>query len=128
MGYAIDTTKSIWRITFLETLTNDDLRKLLDDADAIEKPAPVVANRIVDFRQLETINIGFHELSDFAAGRRRLGFPNNLKSAILTNNPVQYGFARMFQTILEHPQITVRIFNNETDAIEWLSQSDIGTK
>jgi len=121
MGYIIDVSQSIWRIVFSETLTSADLRQLAKEAAEIETNTPVVASRLVDLRELCTITVGFSEVGDLAAARRSLTLPNSIRSALLVSNPVQLGYARMFQTLLEHPQIEVRVFSDEKDALVWLS-------
>jgi len=46
---------------------------------------------------------------------------NYIKSAIVANNPSQFGFARMFQTLNDNPQIEIRIFPAAESAMEWLT-------
>jgi hypothetical protein len=41
-------------------------------------------------------------------------------SAIVVSQPVQLGYARMFQTLNEHPRVTMRIFEDVVAAREWL--------
>jgi hypothetical protein len=74
-------------------------------------------NRIEDMRKLKGIAIGFDELMGFTKNLRTIQLPQIVKTAILTGNPLQYGIARMFQTILEHPQVKEK-------AYEWLSSTD----
>ena len=121
MAYHIDTQQKIWRITFSGTMTNRDLHELLNDARELEKDKQIVPNRIADLRQLETIEVGFSEMSSMAAARRNHPLPNTIKTAILTKGPVQFGIARMFQMLLEHPKIQVQVFSEEQDALMWLS-------
>ena len=122
MAYSIDTTHPIWRVTFSGALTSDDIRNILNDARSIEKAAPVPRDRIVDCRSLQSIEIGYSEFSYFASERRKDNFDRPIKTAIVTGNRFQYGFARMFQSLLEHPQIEVAIFDDENKALAWLSQ------
>jgi len=63
-------------------------------------------------------------LSGLTEKLRTIQLPQIVKSAILTSNPLQYGIARMFQSILEHPQIKIEIFSNEEEACKWLSAID----
>jgi hypothetical protein len=75
-------------------------------------------------RKLKGIKIGFAELMDFTENLRTIQLPHRVKSAILTNNSLQYGMARMFQSILEHPQMDIKIFSHEEEAYTWLSAKD----
>jgi hypothetical protein len=65
--------------------------------------------------------IGYPEISALAAKRRQLRFPNPLKSAIIARNPQHLGYARMFQILNDNPQITIRIFSDETSASRWIA-------
>ena len=125
MSYSLDTSQNVWRLTFSGTLTGDDLQKLSEEVEKSEQTSPSAFNRLVDMRQLKGISIGFSEMSDLASRRRRQKFSNNIKSALVTNHPIQYGFARMYQTLLSHPQITVKVFQDETEALNWLSRYDL---
>lgn len=121
MAYHIDTSQPIWRITFSGTLSNRDLQELLNDARNLEKDKSAVPNRLADLRQLEAIEVGFSEMSSLATARRSHTLPNAIKTALLTKGPVQFGIARMFQMLLEHPKIQVQVFSEEADALRWLA-------
>jgi hypothetical protein len=43
----------------------------------------------------------------------------------LVTNDFQLGFARMYQTLSDSPQITMNVFMDEIKAIEWLKTDDI---
>jgi hypothetical protein len=75
-------------------------------------------------RKLKGIKIGFEDLMGFTENIRTIQLSQNVKTAILTGNPLQYGIARMFQSILEHPQMKIEIFSNEEEANNWLSTTD----
>ncbi|MDE3056545.1 MAG: hypothetical protein KGJ59_01125 [Bacteroidota bacterium] len=120
MPYTLETSKSLWRVIFSGTVIRDDLRSLVVKAEGLEKASAIGVNRLIDLRGAQAINIEFSDVSDFVARRRSFKLPNNVKSAFLTSDPVQFGFARMFQTILDHPQITVEVFENEKEALDWL--------
>jgi hypothetical protein len=52
----------------------------------------------------------------FAEHRKAQTLANPVKSAAVAPQPVHVGFARMFQTLNEHPQITIEIFSSLRDA------------
>ena len=56
---------------------------------------------------------------------RRQRLANPIKTAILASNLVQFGFARMFQALNDHPQIVVAIFGDDEDALRWLQRADL---
>jgi hypothetical protein len=124
MSYSIDTSTKFNRVTYTGTLENNDIQGVLKDALVMDGDGLKLANRIEDMRKLKGIKIGFAELMDFTENLRTIQLPQKVKSAILTNNALQYGIARMFQSILEHPQMDIKIFSQEEEAYAWLSAKD----
>ena len=55
-----------------------------------------------------------------AETRRRATLRNPIKSAIIASGIVHFGFARMFQTLNDNPQIVVAIFGDDESALQWL--------
>lgn len=98
-----------------------DLTVMVARALEIEQTHPGGVDRITDFRDVEVFNIQYGEVSDFAKKRREQAFPRLIKSAIVADRPVAMGFARMYQTILNHPQIELRIFPTMEEALAWVT-------
>jgi hypothetical protein len=44
------------------------------------------------------------------------------KSAIVAKDVAHYGFARMYETLNDHPQVVIGIFSDEADAMRWLEE------
>ena len=79
--------------------------------------------RLTDLRGVADSSIGYSEVASIAerVGGRPLS--TAIRSAFLVDQPVQLGFARMFQTLNKHPQVTVGIFEDESAARRWLLDS-----
>lgn len=122
MAYTFDSSKNIWRVTFSGTLTGGDLNGVLKQLAELDRTRPTVPNRFVDLTQVEGVAIGYPDMDHFTRGRREYTLANKVKTALVTSNSIQYGFARMFQTLLNHPQVSVRLFDDEKDALDWLSR------
>jgi hypothetical protein len=121
MPYSIDTSTKFIKVTYSGTLDNNDIQGVLKDSLIVGGNELNLINRIEDMRELYGIKIGFDELMDFTENLRTIQLPHAVKTAILTGNSLQYGIARMFQTILEHPQMAIKIFSNEEEACKWVS-------
>jgi len=80
----------------------------------------VVRSRISDLRPAVRLDIDFNGVAALAAERVRRSFPNSFKSAIIAPDPARFGFARMFQTLNDNPQITLAIFRDEPEALAWI--------
>jgi hypothetical protein len=122
MPYTIKTGEPILHITLLGTLTNEDLAALAREAMDLERSLAVVPHRLTDTRPATRLEITFDGILDFANKRMQLKFPNSFKSAIVASDVVRFGFARMFQTLNDHPQISIAIFPDTPTALHWLEQ------
>ena len=109
-------------IRFSGILEPGDLRRIADEVLLIEARHDVPPPRLTDFRGLVDVNIGYVELSDLAGRSVARPLSTPVKSALVVGQPVQLGFARMFQTLNTHPMVTVRIFDDETAARDWLEE------
>ena len=104
------------------TVAPADLAEMVNRAVEVEKRHPEGIHRITDFRDVEVFNVQYASVSDFAKKRREETFARVLKSAIVADRPVALGFARMYQTILNHPQIELRIFPTMEEAEAWVTE------
>ena len=124
MPFTVEKNTQLIRVTYTGTLDNKDITGVLQDSLTMDGSELNLINRIEDMRNLRGIKIGFDDLMDFTKTLRTIQLPKVVKSAILTGNPLQYGIARMFQTILEHPQMSIKVFSNEEEALRWISTID----
>jgi hypothetical protein len=121
MSYSIQINPDYTRVIYTGTLNNKDIQGVLKDSLTQDGNKLKLINRIEDMRELHGIKIGFDELMDFTENLRTIQLPHGVKTAILTGNSLQYGIARMFQTILEHPQMEIKVFSHEEEACKWVS-------
>jgi len=49
--------------------------------------------------------------------------PAPIRSALVADKPIQFGFARMFQMLNDNPRVQIRIFGNLEEAQQWLLSS-----
>ena len=124
MSYTVRQQDGILWIEFRGTFKNHDLWRGGDEVDRIERAAAVVPHRIADLRPVERVEIDFNGIFTLVQMRRRLGFKNSFKSAIIATDVVHFGFARMFQTLNDHPQICIAIFGDEQSARSWIAIPD----
>ena len=101
------------------------LPELLEHADelaAIEASQTVTPHRIAVLPGGLVCDLNFTALHAFAAKRRGAPLKNPVKSAIVAGDAVQFGFARMYQALNEHPYLQVEIFQSEAVALAWLRE------
>jgi len=123
MAYAMKTDEPILHVTLLGTLKNDDLVVLAQKMMEFERSVAVVPHRLTDLRPVTRLEITFDGVLELANKRMQLKFPNSFKSAIVASDVVHYGFARMFQTLNDHPQISIAIFPDTATALHWLEKA-----
>ena len=124
MFYSIDASNRFIRVICEGTVNKTDIQVVFRRLLIIDGKELIFTNHIVDMRKLDLSKIGYNELTDVAENLRNIQLRRKIKLAIITINSLQYGIARMFQTILEHPQIEVGIFSNDEEAYNWLSIMD----
>jgi hypothetical protein len=120
MPYHISYDGPFLVVRFFGIVTESDLVGSADDVMAFEDQGRNTRPRLTDLRQVSDSPIGYAEVANIAdrVGHRPLSSP--IRSAFLVDRPVQLGFARMFQTLNQHPQVTVGIFEDEAAARSWL--------
>jgi hypothetical protein len=102
------------------TLTAADLDRVGDEMIALEQGGTVTPPRMTDLRGITEPAVGYAEVARLAERARTRPLGAHVRSALVVTEPVQVGLARMFQILNEHPQITLRIFEDEATAREWL--------
>jgi len=102
-------------------LTKDDLVAFADELGALEGALPVTPHRIADLRDVTEFAATFPDIFELAERRRASALSNSVRSAIVVSRPSSFGYARMFQTLNDHPQIDVELFEDEVLAWAWIS-------
>ena len=103
-------------------LDGADLNAMTTEVERLED-AGVLIDRITDLTSLERIDVGFEEVFAVAQRRAERKVTAPIKSALVANRPVQFGFARMFQMLNDNPRILIRIFGSLQEAEQWLHSS-----
>jgi hypothetical protein len=104
-------------------LTPDDLVTLAAEIERLEDAAACCKDRIADCTALDEVEISFPDVLLLANRRLARTFTRRVKSAVIARKPVHIGFARMFQTLNEHPQIDIRIVASMDEALKWIVES-----
>ena len=103
------------------SLEPDDLKRIVQEVVLVESQHAEAPPRLTDFRDLAGTNVGYVEMSELARWSVARPLSTPVRSALLVGQPVQLGFARMFQTLNTHPMVTVQIFDDEAAARDWLT-------
>jgi len=121
MAHQFDCSGPIVRVTYSGEVTPEDVFAIGQKASEFDRGCTVFPDRLINLLPMTGGQVGYREISDFVANRRRITFPNSYKCAVVASSDLQRGFARMVQTLLDHPQIKLEIFSDVKTAEEWLS-------
>ena len=101
-------------------ITGRELQLLADELEAIEGRSAATPHRLTDLSTLTEPHPTYPDVRALAERRKAQTLANVVKSAIVAPRPIPLGFARMFQILNEHPQITIEIFATVEAAETWL--------
>lgn len=95
---------------------------LASDAERIEQQYPA-KSRVTDLTSVDTFNVDFNAVFALAERRRGRQFTTSINSAIIAVKPIEIGFARMYQTLNDNPQIEIRIVSSLAEAEAWFAST-----
>lgn len=124
MPFEVDAGPDLLQLRLCGALTRDDLRGVAAAMLELESGLSHIPNRLTDLTQVDAMDVGFPEVLALAQQRRERTFPNHFKSALLVATDVQLGYARMFQTLNDHPYINIEVFTSREAALLWLDHRE----
>jgi hypothetical protein len=125
MPFTLTLAEPLLRLEFGGTLTGADLAALSRALAEIEDADGRFTRRLSVLTAITRVEVGFPEVSALARRRVAATLPGPVRSAMVAATPVQVGMARMFQTLNDHPRITIQIFPDVPGALEWLGATDL---
>jgi hypothetical protein len=123
MPFELTTPDAILFARVFGVFTAAELNHLADVAEIAEASQPIALDRITDLTAVERFEVGFREIYYFAIRRSAQRFSRVVKSAIIVQDPLQFGLARMYETLNDNPQIRIRILRNVTEANGWFTDT-----
>lgn len=121
MAFQITAEPGFLRVVITGRLTRQEVITLGMAMQKIESASARIPDRLTDVSGVEISELTGDDVQDFARRRRATRYRNAFRNAILAPQPVQFGYARMFQTLIDHPDITTQVFRDEAAAIAWLT-------
>jgi len=124
MAFQIIPQPEFLRVIITGRLTREEVIAVGLAVQEIEAASERVPDRLTDVSGVEMNELTGDDIQNFARRRREARYPNRFRNAILAPQPVQFGYARMFQTFVDHPDIDTQVFSDEPAAITWLTNGD----
>jgi hypothetical protein len=100
--------------------TATEALRFLAEAAVAERARGITAHRLTDLRRVTAFVMDYLALRELARIRVAAAAAQT-KTAMLTENDLQFGMVRMFQTLLAGSPISVEIFSSEDAALAWLA-------
>ena len=91
---------------------------------AFEEQLPTAPDRILDLSDCTGVDLDFTEVGRFAEMRSRIQLANPVRLAVIAPSDLNFGVARMFQTLVSNPMIEFRIFRAPAEAMAWIGEND----
>lgn len=109
----------LW-IRFSGALTPEGLTDLAPMVIAFEREHTVTPHRVSDLSEVTSISATYEDMSRFVRVRTMNPPKNPIRSAIVAVTAIQLGYARMFQTLNDHPLVKIEIFPDVSRAEAWI--------
>ncbi len=109
-------------VTFAGAITAADLTVVMQHTLDLEAGLTRAPDRLIDLGPSSTLAIGFRDIANVAQLRRAIAPANPIRTAVIAHSAAQHGYARMFQTLNDHPSVTVAVFSDRAAAEAWLGQ------
>lgn len=108
------------RVRLLGSLTAEAMSEMAAAVRAYETQMATTPDRVFDLTAITGGSLSFPDILRITDNRKKLTFPNSFRTALVAASPIALGYARMFQTLNDHPQITTRTFASIDAAETWL--------
>ena len=121
MSFEIEDHGEFLLVRLLAQVNSADLAAIAAEVMALEAAMPVPPNRVVDMTSVEALDLNFASMLKVVEKVRVRPLANPVKSAVIARRPLEIGFARMFQSLNDHPQIEIRILESLEAAERWFA-------
>ncbi len=123
MPYRCELIDSVIHLELQGTVSGEELAAAFNEIEETEARLGRMPNRITYMAGLLQTDLDYRVMDGLVMRRRQKQFPNSFRTALVAPNPISYGFARMFQSLNNNPQIEIRIFSDERAALAWVADS-----
>jgi hypothetical protein len=121
MPYCIQAESRLLRVTYTGHVTEAELFETARELAALRATYERQPDQLTDYSGIETQDTNFELLQPISAELKKRVFLNEFRVALLAPTPVSFGLARMFQSLIDHPKIYMKIFKSHDEAEKWLA-------
>lgn len=124
MPFTLRMESDLFVVEMSGAITTRDFIRLAEEVLAFERTQQTTPNRLTDISRVTHLAVNYAEIERVAHLRRASLPANPIRSAVFASTPMQFGMARMFQSLNNHPGVTVEVFRDLPSALAWLRESD----
>jgi SpoIIAA-like len=110
------------RVRAAGVITAAELHAMVTEMEQRFVSANKWPDNLLDLTGIDLSGLGFADMMSLAKRRESVKPPHAIRTAIVADSPTVVGFARMFQTLNNNPDITVQVFQSAADAEDWLAR------
>jgi hypothetical protein len=103
-------------------LTLEDLLACVQQCERFDATRSDTAHHLIDFTAVQQFEIGFDEMNIVTARCNSRICRNPIRCAVVAQRPLAIGFARMFELLINHPRIEIRVLRSCDDALAWFGR------
>ena len=122
MPFNIEFDNGITRTTLHGVIVPDDVASILEQTFQYEANTGDVVKRLTLFGEVSDFQVKFTTLFPISVIRRNQILGKEVRSAFVASNPTEFGFTRMWQSLVEGPNLRCQIFETLEEAELWLDQ------
>ena len=121
MSFTIKQEEYFIRVDLNKGFSSVDLASVVMASGELESLSEMTPNKLVVIN-IKVLDLRFDDLFPQAKFRESIDFASEFKTAIVVNNEVNFGTARIWQSIMNSTKASIEIFRSEAEAMEWLQQ------
>lgn len=107
------------------TLTWQDVAAMGMAVRAFEESLPQAPDRVLDLTDCAAVALDFPQVERIAEVRNRAQLANPVRLAVIAPSDLNFGVARMFQSLISNPMINFQIFRNPDQAAAWITRQPL---
>ena len=119
MAVAVERRPGLIVARFSGEVSTADLAEAANQFDQIDQVVPGLP-RLADTTEMTGVSLDFAATGRFAHERRSRSRACDVRMAILVSSDLAFGIARIYQSLLAHPQIKIEVFRGREEALAWL--------
>lgn len=123
MSVTVECRPRLIAVHLSDVVSVHDLEEIAARFDEIDRGTPGLP-RFADATGITGAHIAFDEVVQLTQDRRNRSLARDVRTAILVASDLAFGISRMYQALLDHPQVEMEVFRDRRRALAWLGVTE----